>query len=219
MSQKKVNPKMRPVAPAPEATPALRINEKYLPWILVALLFILVSGLYFPVAYRHLEPQASDISQWRGAAQSIIEYNKNNADHALWTQNMFSGMPSYMISFPNRYPFLENISKVTDKVINWRILLLFIGGLGAFVLILHLVKDPYIAFFAAIAFIFSCHWVGLLEIGHNTKFRAIMWIPWVMWGVMYLFKRPGFLSLGLLATFLIAQLRETIRRSATISTS
>lgn len=208
MSQKKVNPKMRPVAPAPEATPALRINEKYLPWILVALLFILVSGLYFPVAYRHLEPQASDISQWRGAAQSIIEYNKNNADHALWTQNMFSGMPSYMISFPNRYPFLENISKVTDKVINWRILLLFIGGLGAFVLILHLVKDPYIAFFAAIAFIFSCHWVGLLEIGHNTKFRAIMWIPWVMWGVMYLFKRPGFLSLGLLATFLIAQLRE-----------
>ncbi|MDD4232483.1 MAG: YfhO family protein [Candidatus Cloacimonetes bacterium] len=208
MSQKKVNPKMRLAANPQPAAKAPASYMKYLPWILAAFLFLFVSILYFPAAYKHMEPQASDINQWRGAAKSIIDYNEEHNDRALWTQNMFSGMPSYMISFPNRYPFLENITKLTDKVISWRIFLLIMGGLGMFVLLLHLKLDPYIAFFGAIAFVFSCHWVGLLEIGHNTKFRAMMYVPWVMWSIMYLRAKPGILSLGLSATFLITQLRE-----------
>lgn len=208
MSQKKVNPKMRPVAKTAEIAAKPLIASKYLPWILIALLFIIVSALYFPVAYQGMEPQATDITQWRGAAKSIIDYNAEHKDPALWTQNMFSGMPAYMISFPNRYPFLESVTKLTDKVINWRIFLLFIGGLGIFVLLRQLGLDPWICFFGAIAFIFSSHWTGLLEIGHNTKFRAIMYIPWVFWALLRLRTKPNLLSLGLLATFLITQLRE-----------
>jgi hypothetical protein len=199
---------MKPVNTTAAKEKASLLNSGYLPYILALVLFLFVSLLYFPAAYKHMEPQASDINQWRGAAKSIIDYNEQNPDTALWTQNMFSGMPSYMISFPNRYPFLESITKLTDRVISWRIFLLIIGGLGMFVLLLHLKMDPLIAFFGAIAFVFSCHWVALLEIGHNTKFRAIMYIPWVMWAIMYLRKKPGILSLGLAATFLITQLRE-----------
>jgi hypothetical protein len=68
--------------------------------------------------------------------------------------------------------------------------------------------DPWIAFMGAIAFIFSCHWVGLIEVGHNTKFRAIMYIPWVIWAMFRLREKRDVLSLGLMATFLITQLRE-----------
>lgn len=208
MSQKKVNPKLQFAAKSAEIAPKPLIAGKYLPWILIALLFVIVSALYFPIAYQNMEPQPTDISQWRGAAKSIIDYNAEHEDPALWTQNMFSGMPSYMISFPNRYPFLESLTKLTDKVINWRIFLLFIGGLGIFLLLRQLKMDPWLCFFGAIAFIFSSHWAGLLEIGHNTKFRAIMYIPWVVWAVMRLKAKPNLLSLGLLATFLITQLRE-----------
>ncbi|MCB5264766.1 MAG: hypothetical protein LHW41_00810 [Candidatus Cloacimonetes bacterium] len=208
MSQKKVNPKMRPVPKTADIAAKPLIASKYLPWIFITLLYLIVSVLYFPIAYQNMEPQPTDISQWRGAAQSIIEYNAEHKDKALWTQNMFSGMPSYMIFFPNRYPFLESVTKLTDKVINWRIFLLFIGGLGIFVLLRQLKMDPWICFFGAIAFVFSTHWAGLLEIGHNTKFRAIMYIPWVFWAVLRLKDKPSLLSLGLLATFLITQLRE-----------
>ena len=181
---------------------------KHLPWVLVIILFLLLSLIYFPVAYQGKAPQASDIIQWQGAAKAIIDYNATHKDNALWTPYMFSGMPSYMIHFPNRYPFLENITKLTDKIINWRIFLLFIGGVGIFLLLRQLKMDPWIAFFSAIAFTFSCHWVGLLEIGHNTKFRAIMYIPWVVWALFRLKEKPNILNLGLLATFLITQLRE-----------
>lgn len=184
------------------------IPPAYTPWILAALLVVAVSLIYFPVAFQHKAPIASDITQWQGAAKAIIDYNKENSDNALWTPYMFSGMPSYMISFPNRYPFLESITKITDFVINWRIFLLIIGGLGIFVLLRHLKMDPWIAFMGAIAFIFSCHWVGLIEVGHNTKFRAIMYIPWVIWAMFRLRDKRDVLSLGLMATFLITQLRE-----------
>jgi hypothetical protein len=210
MSQKKVNPKIKEAKPVSTESVYKRelIPAKYLSLVLISLLFVMVSVIYFPVAFQHQEPTASDISQWRGAAKSIIDYNAEHEDNALWTQNMFSGMPSYMISFPNRFPFLEGITKLTDRVINWRIFLLFIGGLGIFVLLRHLKLDPWIAFFGAVAFVFSCHWVGLLDIGHNTKFRAIMYIPWVFWALLRLREKPDLLSLGLLATFLITQLRE-----------
>lgn len=210
MSQKKVNLKKKEAPLSASNTVLSRdfIPARYLSLILIALLFVIVSVVYFPAAYKHMEPQASDISQWRGAAKSIIDYNAEHSDKALWTQNMFSGMPSYMISFPNRYPFLEGLTKLTDKVISWRIFLLFIGGLGIFVLFRHLKLNPWIAFFGAIAFMFSCHWVGLLDIGHNTKFRAIMYIPWIFWALLRLREKTDLLSLGLLATFLITQLRE-----------
>ncbi|MCB5233743.1 MAG: hypothetical protein LHW60_00645 [Candidatus Cloacimonetes bacterium] len=207
MSRKKVNPKVEPKQSAVSKAP-FELPQKYLPWIFIAIIFALLSVIYFPIAYKNMEPKASDITQWQGAAKSIIDYNASHKDRALWTQNMFSGMPSYMISFPNRYPFIESITKITDKLMNWRIFLLFLGGIGMFLLIRQLGMDDFMAFFAAIAFIFSCHWVGLLEIGHNTKFMAMMYVPWVFWGLIYLRQKPGMLSLGLFATFLIAQLRQ-----------
>jgi len=217
MTAKNVNPKMKPVKKgAPQSYSASVKKQsvqsiqfgKHLPWILIVILFLALSLIYFPVAYQGKAPQASDITQWQGAAKVIIDYNKDNKDNALWTPNMFSGMPAYMISFPNRFPFLESLTKLTDKVINWRIFLLFIGGLGIFLLLRQLKLNPWVAFFGAIAFVFSCHWVGLLDIGHNTKFRAIMFIPWVFWALLRLRDKPNLLNMGLMATFLITQLRE-----------
>ncbi len=229
MSKKNVNPKIKDrshqaakkagdlrsktAKPAPLAAQMPNwldnLNQNpWLPWILMGFLLLLVSLLYFPVAFQGYTPPASDISQWQGAANEIINYNQEHSGRALWTQSMFSGMPSYMISFPNRWPFLENLSRLTDKVINWRIFLLFIGTLGMFLLLRFLKLDTWTSFFGAVAFMFSCHWLGLVEIGHNTKFRAIMYLPWVLWAFLRLRKKPDLLGLGFLATTLIMQLRE-----------
>ena len=62
---------------------------KHLPWVLVIILFLLLSLIYFPVAYQGKAPQASDIIQWQGAAKAIIDYNATHKDNALWTPYMF----------------------------------------------------------------------------------------------------------------------------------
>lgn len=209
MSRKNVKPKYRkPVAAAPQPVAKEMAWQRHLPLIMVAVLFLLLALLYHPIAFGGKAPVASDITQWQGAAKSIIDYNKEHSDRALWTQSMFSGMPSYMISFPNRIPFFDTVINFVGKVMNWRILLLFLGGLGMFLLMRFWKMDPWISLIAAVAFVFSCHWVALLEIGHNTKFRAIMFIPWILWAMFYLREKPGLLGLGFLASTLIVQLRE-----------
>ena len=159
---------------------------KYRHVIFISLLFIILSVFFFNIAFKNYAPPAGDTIQWRSSAQVLMEYNKEHKDQAMWNPNVFSGMPSYLISFGAKYPFVGQIFKLTNKVMNWRILMLFIMALGVYLFMIHLKFDPIIAFISAIALPLSCHFLGLLEIGHNTKFKAIVYIPWIMFAVHYL---------------------------------
>ncbi len=176
--------------------------------LFIGILFLMLSSLFFSVAYKGFYPQANDTIQWRAQAQSMLEYNKTHKDQALWDPNMFSGMPGYLVSLQNKYPFVENMTKVFDHVMKWRIFMLFFGVVGIYVLMIFLGFEPFIAFIIALAFAFTSNWAGLIEIGHNTKFRAIMYIPWLFYAIFYSRKKHNLLGLGLLSMFLIAQLRE-----------
>ncbi len=183
-------------------------NNKYKNYIFMGLLFVIVAVFFLPMAFRNYVPQASDSMQWRGSAQSLIEYNKTHEDQALWSSNVFSGMPGYLISFSAKYPFINNLRVLTDKLINWRVFLLFTAGLGVYILMLSLGFKPMIAFISAIGFSLSCHFIGLIEIGHNTKFRAIVYLPWIFFALHYLKEKVNILGIGLLSLFIIGQLRE-----------
>ena len=183
-------------------------NNKYKDYIFIGLLFVIVALFFFPIAFQNYVPQAGDTMQWRASAQSLIEYNKTHKDQALWSANVFSGMPGYLISFGTKYPFINNLRILTDKLINWRVFLLFTAGLGVYLLMLSLGFTPMIAFISAIGFSLSCHFIGLIEIGHNTKFRAIVYIPWIFFALHYLKEKVNILGIGLLSLFIIGQLRE-----------
>ncbi|HPT71909.1 MAG TPA: YfhO family protein [Candidatus Cloacimonadota bacterium] len=205
MKQKKPESKRIPVTAT--KTP-FTIPTRYQHIIFIGILFILLSGLFYGVAFKGYVPQANDTIQWRAQAQPLIEYNKTHKDQALWDPNMFGGMPGYLVSLPNKYPFIENITRVIDHVMNWRIFMLFMGAVGFYLLMIFLGFEPFVAFITTLGFAFISHWAGLVEIGHNTKFRAIMYIPWLFYSIAYARKRHNLLSFGLLSMFLIAQLRE-----------
>ncbi len=183
------------------------LEGKYRHVIFISLLFILLSVFFFKIAYQNYAPPAGDTIQWRSSAQVLMEYNKEHKDQAMWNPNVFSGMPSYLISFGAKYPFIGQIYKLTNKIMNWRILMLFIMALGIYLFMIYLKFDPIIAFISAIAMALSCHFLGLLEIGHNTKFKAVVYIPWIMFAVHYLKERRSILALGTTAIILIIQLR------------
>lgn len=185
------------------------ISNRYEHWIFVGLIIVLLSIFFFRMAYTGYVPKAGDTLQWRGAAEVQMRYNEENPDLALWNSNLFAGMPGYLIFYPARYPFIKNIFDfITRYLINWQVFFMMLGGLGMYVLMLSLGLKPLQAFICGMAFALSCHFIGLIEIGHNTKFRAIVYIPWIFWGIDYIFKHRDFLGMGLTAMFLILQLRE-----------
>ena len=183
-------------------------SGKYTNLIFIVLLFLILAISFFKIAFQHYEPPASDSIQWRTSAEPLIEYNKTHKDQALWNPNIFSGMPAYLISLKAKYPYFDSLRKLTDKVMNWRIFYLFLAAVGVYLLMLMLGFEPFIAFISAIAFSFSCHFIGLMEIGHNTKYRAVMLIPWIYLSIVYLRKHTDLLGLGMTSVFLIIQLKE-----------
>jgi len=183
------------------------LEGKYRHVIFIGLIFIILSLFFFKIAFQNSAPPAGDTIQWRSSAQVLMEYNKGHKDQAMWNPNVFSGMPSYLISFGAKYPFIGQIYKLTNNVMNWRILMLFIMALGVYLFMIYLKFDPIIAFISAIAMALSCHFLGLLEIGHNTKFKAVVYIPWIIFAVHYLKERRSIIALGTTAIILIIQLR------------
>ena len=180
---------------------------KYKHVIFISIFFLILGLTFFNIAFKNYVPEASDSIQWRTSAQCMIEYNKDNNNQALWNSNIFSGMPGYLISYGSKYPFIDNLRKYTNYLMNWRIFLLIIAAIGVYLFMIFLGFEPLIAFLSGIAFALSCHFIGLLEIGHNTKFRAIMYIPWIFYSIHYLKERKSILGMGLATMFIIGQLR------------
>ena len=199
--------KLEPIVKRDFLEPLLTNRYKHL--LFIGLILLLLSIFFFKMGYLGYVPKAGDIIQWRGAAEVQIKYNAENSDLALWNRNLFSGMPGYLISFPARYPFVKNLfDLLTRYLINWRVFYMFLAGLGMYILMLSLGFEPVQAFISGMAFALSCHFIGLIEIGHDTKYRALVYIPWIFWSVHYLFKNRDLLGMGLTAMFLIMQLRE-----------
>ena len=184
------------------------LNGRFKHFIFISLMFLILVTLFFKIAFLNYVPKASDTLQWRSSAECMISYNKHNSEQAIWNSNVFAGMPGYLISFGSKYPFINTILKFSNKLINWRILLLFSAAVGIYLLMIFLKFEPIIAFTVAIAFALSTHLLGLLEIGHNSKFKAIIYLPWIFLAIHYLKERKSILATGFLALMLIGQLRE-----------
>jgi len=181
-------------------------NRTYSNFILIGCIIVIISTLFFKIGFLGFTVKAHDTEQWRYASQQTIEYNKTHANRAMWTDNLFSGMPTYLLTFPAHIPFLNTIL-INSKFINWRVCYMIFGAIGMYILLIYLKFSPLTALFSALSFALSSHFIGLLEIGHNTKFRAIMYIPWIFLCFEDMRRTRKLLSLGLLCIFLIDQLR------------
>ena len=87
--------------------------KKYLPDLLVVLLFAVIAFAYFMPAdlegrilYQH------DTSAGRGAGQEALEYLQKTGERTRWTNSTFSGMPTYQTS-PS-YKSTDLLTKVVN---------------------------------------------------------------------------------------------------------
>ncbi|HLW20563.1 MAG TPA: hypothetical protein VKX33_09575, partial [Cyclobacteriaceae bacterium] len=75
------------------------LKKDVLPHFLGIASFYLLVLLYFsPIVFDGKMMFQGDILQWEGSAKEILEYRESTGEEALWTNRMFGGMPSYLIS-------------------------------------------------------------------------------------------------------------------------
>ncbi len=158
------------------------------PAILAVVLFLVISVIYFSPVLEGKKLQSSDGTQFKGMAKEIVDYRTATGKEALWSNNMFSGMPAYLTStlFPG-----ELFSKVqrTITAVSQPVMILTFSFLFFFILCLLLDIGVWTAFAASLAYGFMTFTFVVMVTGHLTKAHALTYMSLVVAGILFAFRK------------------------------
>lgn len=179
-----------------------KINLKKLyPILVAALLFLIISYIYFPSLIEGKVIQQHDNLTYKGMSKEVRDFRKETGEEALWTNGMFGGMPAYLVSTIYKY----NIVKEVDKLLRFAqrpASQLFLLLLGSYITLLLFGVNPWLSILGAIAISFSSYNFIIIAAGHNTKVIAIAYMTPTIASVYYTFKKKALLGGALTALFL-----------------
>lgn len=173
-------------------------KENIFKYLGVVVLFVFASLLYFHPVLKGKKISQSDITQFQGMAKEINDYRADKNAEPYWTGASFSGMPAYQISayYPNDFV------RVIDKTLRFLPRpadYTFLYFLSFFVLMMALKVDWRLATLGSLAFGFSTYLIIIFIPGHNAKAHAIAYMPLVLAGVLWVFRKKyvlGFIVTG-----------------------
>jgi hypothetical protein len=176
-----------------------QIVKKFLPHLIVLVLFIIASIAYFGPAAQGKAIFQSDIVQYQGMAKQLKDYRRATGEETYWTDSAFGGMPTYQLGAKYPYNFIKKLD-LTLRFLPRPADYLFLYFIGMYILFLSLKLDYKLAFVGALAFGFSTYLIIILGVGHNAKAHAIAYMPLVLSGIILTFRGkyiPGFIVLTL----------------------
>ena len=172
---------------------------------LLVLLAVAV-GFYAPVLTDGLTIRGGDVISWRANAEALLEYQEETGEQALWAPNVFSGMPAFLINYKPVVPQADVLLRVLRDVM-WPIEHVFLMMAGAYLLVVYVRRDSLAGLLAGVAFGFTTYIPIILGAGHQTKFVALAYAPYVIVAFVYALRTPRLLSGLLFAAALALQLR------------
>jgi hypothetical protein len=176
--------------------------QKFYPHLSSLLGFIVIALIYFYPVLQGKKIYQSDIVQYTAMAKEQNDFRTAENQEPFWTNSAFGGMPTYQLGakYPNDFiGAIDDAIRFLPRPADY----LFLYFLGFYGLLLVLKTDPLKAFFGALAFGFSTYLIVILGVGHNAKAHAIGYFPWVVAGVLLVFRKKYIFG-GLLTLFAVA---------------
>jgi len=158
------------------------------PYILVVVLFLVISVLYFSPVLEGKKLQSSDGAQFKGMSKEIVDYRNATGKEALWSNNMFSGMPAYLTSTIYSGELLSSIQKSVTSI-SQPVMILTLSFAFFFMLCILLDIGVWTAFAASLAYGFMTFTFVVMVTGHLTKAHALTYTSLVVAGILVAFKK------------------------------
>jgi len=163
--------------------------KSILPHIVVIAVFFSLTLAYFLPAFEGKMLPQHDYIQSKGMAQELNQYHDKTGKDALWTNAMFSGMPSYQIRMgesPNVFIGLQRFFRFgmpyeTAAILFWYLL-------GFYIFFISLGFKPWLSALGALAFAFASYNIIIIFAGHITKAYAMAYVPPVLAGFLLAYK-------------------------------
>lgn len=167
----------------------MKLNFKSLsPYLIPIVIIVLANMIYFSPQFQGKVVRQHDIIQHIGMSKEATDYRKKTGEEALWTNSMFSGMPTYQISAQPKNNLLKYVESAGALFIPRPTGYFIFGMLGFYLLLLLLKVNPWLSLLGALLFGFSTNNFILFEAGHNSKVMAIMTSAPVIAGVLLILR-------------------------------
>ncbi|RFS18724.1 hypothetical protein DVR12_27150 [Chitinophaga silvatica] len=165
-------------------------------WLKAILPHLAAIGIFLFLAFAYCSPvlegkvvNQGDMKNVQGMAKEAKDFYEATGERPLWTNSMFSGMPSYVIYTgpgANKIAYVNNhvVSLYTPAPVN----MLFLAMLCMYILLCVLDFKYWIRIMGAIAFAFCSYNVIIIDVGHITKMYDIALMPAVMAGIILTYR-------------------------------
>ena len=183
--------------------------KKYLPDVIVVVVFIIISFLYFfpadtenRILYQH------DASASRGINEEVNKYYEQTGERTRWVSTVFSGMPTYQTA-PS-YSSSEGLKTVMTAYhlgLPEYVWYVFVYLLGFYIMLRAFNYRQTLAALGAIIWAFSSYFFIIIAAGHIWKVMALAYLPPLIGGVVLSFKGkllPGFILTAVFSAFEVA---------------
>ena len=164
---------------------------------------LLVNLIYFYPAIEGKILEQDDIMLGYAKGKEIRDYREKQGEEPLWTQAMFSGMPTFQLSIQYANNWISYIQKSVSLVggRTSSIYIIFNLMLGFYLLMIAMKVNPWLSAVGAIAFSFSAFFIISFGAGHNAKVRTAAYIAPVVMGVLLTYRKKYLAGFALTALF------------------
>lgn len=156
----------------------------------IFLLFAVIAFGFAPQLLTDKVINQSDRIGWTGVSKEAMDYNNAHPDDkTLWSNSMFSGMPTTTFYGSWEGNLLGWLNPVLDKSRPGSYLL--ISLIGSFLMMLAFGAGRPAAVIGAVAVTLCSYNIQIIQAGHNTKMLAIAYMPWVMAAIAWAYSRKS----------------------------
>ncbi len=176
--------------------------KSLVPHIIAVVVFVAVAFIYCKPTLEGKVLKQSDVTLWKGAAQNSFDFEKKYGYYPLWSNGVFSGMPTFQIvsvaSNPVSIVYVYNLLTLNlPKPVNYFLL----ACVCFYFLALVLKVNPYIGIFGALSYAYATYNPIIISVGHDTKMQAIAYLPAFIGSLLLLYNRRYLWGTALTALF------------------
>lgn len=183
----------------------INFKKHILPHLIAVIVFLIIVFVFFqPVFLTSKTISQNDILQWEGGARELMDYRDETGEEGLWSSNMFSGMPAFLVNVTFSGDLLLHVKNLGGLFLPHPANQSFTALVCFYVLLLAFRVRPYLAIVGAIAFGFNSYNIINIEAGHNMKGWAIAYMPLVLAGIHMSYTRMS--RLGKICGYLLTAL-------------
>jgi hypothetical protein len=177
------------------------IFQRILPHLIAVVVFLVVALIYCRPAIEGKVLNQEDITQWKASMKQSEDYKASHGQVPLWTNALFSGMPTFAIAYPTNNYIPWYAHEVLTLHLPKPIQFFFLACICFYFLCVVLKVDPYIGIFGALSFAYATYNPVIISVGHDTKMWSIAYMPALLGSILLIYDKKYWLGTGLTGLF------------------